>query len=72
VALAAVAQACGYARVVSTDDPAQLAEALADPRPAGPNFIHYRIKAGVPATLPRPKASPAAVFRRLGDWLGAS
>jgi len=71
VALAAVAQACGYARVVSTDVPAELEAALANPRPAGPTFIHFRIKAGAPEKLPRPKVTPAEVFGRLRDWLGA-
>jgi phosphonopyruvate decarboxylase len=72
VALAAVAQACGYARVVSTDDPAELAAALADARPGGPSFVHVRIKAGAPDHLPRPGIAPAAVFRRLRDWLADS
>jgi phosphonopyruvate decarboxylase len=72
VALAAVAQACGYTRVVSTDDPAQLAAALAHPRPAGPAFVHFRIKVGAPDRLPRPKVPPAAVFSRLQRWLGAA
>ncbi len=69
VAFAAVAQACGYASVVSTDDPAQFAAALAQPVSAGPMFVHLRIRAGAPEKLPRPKVTPAAVFARLQTWL---
>jgi phosphonopyruvate decarboxylase len=69
VAFAAVAQACGYRRVVSTDDPAAFAAALAAPRTAGPAFIHLRIRPGAPDKLPRPKVTPAEVFRRLQSWL---
>jgi len=69
VAFAAVAQACGYRRVVSTDDPAAFAAALAAPRADGPAFIHLRIRTGAPDKLPRPKVTPAEVFRRLQGWL---
>ncbi len=69
VAFAAVAQACGYRRVVSTDDPAELAAALEAPRSDGPGFIHLRIRTGAPEKLPRPKVTPAEVFRRLQAWL---
>ncbi len=71
VAFAAVAQACGYRRVVSTDEPAELAAALAAPRAEGPLFVHVRIRTGAPEKLPRPKVAPAEVFRRLQRWLGA-
>lgn len=69
VAFAAVAQACGYPRVVSTDDPAAFAAALGAPRTAGPAFIHLRIRPGAPDKLPRPQVTPAEVFRRLQGWL---
>jgi len=72
VAFAAVAQACGYARVVSTDDLGLLAAVLAAPRTDGPTFIHFRIRTGAPDSLPRPKVTPAEVFRRLQGWLGAA
>ncbi len=72
VALAAVAQACGYARAVSTDDPAELATVLGEPRAGGPLFIHFRIKSGAPDRLPRPTLAPADVFRRLQRWFGAA
>lgn len=72
VAFAAIAQACGYARVLSTDDPAAFAAALAAPRADGANFIHFRIRPGAPDTLPRPTVTPAEVFRRLEQWLATS
>jgi phosphonopyruvate decarboxylase len=68
VSFAAAAQASGYRRVVSTDDPEAFARALAEPRD-GPTLIHVRIKTGAPKDLPRPSVTPAEVFRRLGDWL---
>lgn len=72
VAFAAIARACGYRRVVSTDDPVVLREALAAGRADGPTFIHLRIRTGSPEKLPRPKVTPAAVFRRLQRWLAES
>lgn len=69
VAFAAIAQACGYPKVVSTDDPAVLSAALAEPRSDGPVFIHFRIRTGAPDKLPRPRVTPAAVFLRLQAWL---
>jgi phosphonopyruvate decarboxylase len=69
VAFAAVAQACGYQRVVSTDDPGELHAALTAPRTDGPAFCHVRIRPGAPDKLPRPKVSPAEVFARLRTWI---
>ena len=69
VALAAVAQACGYRRVVSTDEPATLSAALAAPRDDGPAFFHVRIRPGSPEKLPRPDVGPAEVFARLQRWI---
>lgn len=69
VAFAAVAAACGYAAVVSTDDPAVLQQALARARDTGPSFIHFRIRTGTPAKLPRPKVAPVEVFARLQAWM---
>lgn len=71
VAFAAVAQACGYRRVGSTDDLETLRAALAAPRTDGPVFWHVRIRPGAPDKLPRPKVSPAEVFARLQAWLAA-
>jgi phosphonopyruvate decarboxylase len=70
VAFAAIAQACGYPRVLSTDEPAALSAALAAPRTGGPLFVHFRIRPGAPEALPRPTLTPAQVFRRLQRWLG--
>lgn len=72
VAFAAVAQACGYRRVVSTDDPAVFTAALTAPTAEGPVFLHLRIRPGAPDKLPRPKVTPAEVFRRLQAWLGSA
>jgi phosphonopyruvate decarboxylase len=69
VAFAAVAKACGYRRVVSTDDPAVFERALSAPRVDGPVLIHARIRPGAPKDLPRPAVTPAQVFRRLSDWV---
>jgi phosphonopyruvate decarboxylase len=69
VSFAAVAQASGYRRVVSCDEPAELSRALAAPRVDGPTLVHLRIKPGAPKDLPRPAVTPAQVFRRLRDWL---
>lgn len=72
VAFAAIARACGYRRALSTDDPQILAEALRVERRDGPAFIHLRIRTGTPDKLPRPKVTPAVVFRRLQSWLAHS
>ncbi len=71
VQLAAVARACGYAAVWSTDDPSALAAALRAPA-AGPRFVHCRIRLGAPEKLPRPKVTPAEVFDRLSRWLATT
>ena len=71
VAFAAIAQACGYTRVVSSDEPEELAAALALERKEGPTFIHFRIRPGAPDKLPRPKVTPEQVFTRLQTWLKA-
>ena len=72
VAFAAVAQACGYASVVSTDDLEVLERALAAPRTSGPTLVHVRIKPGAPKDLPRPAVTPAFVFERLATWMATS
>ena len=69
VSFAAVAQACGYRRVVSTDNPGLLHSTLATPRVDGPTLIHFRIRTGAPKNLPRPDVSPSHVFRRLQRWI---
>jgi phosphonopyruvate decarboxylase len=72
VMLAAVARACGYADVVSTDEPEALAQALRAPAAAGPRFVHFRLRPGAPEKLPRPRVTPAEVFVRLQHWLTQS
>jgi len=69
VAFAAIAQACGYPRVISTDNVSVLSAALADSKADGPTFIHFRIRTGAPENLPRPRVTPAAVFLRMQAWL---
>lgn len=70
VSFAAVAQACGYRQVFSTDDPAAFAAALASSQQSGPSLVHLRIRRGAPEKLPRPTVAPAEVFRRLQQWVG--
>ena len=69
VAFAAIAQACGYPRFISTDDPAALSAALAVPRSDGLLFVHFRIRPGAPDDLPRPTVTPAEVYRRLQQMI---
>lgn len=70
VSFAAVAQACGYRRVLGTDDPVAFSQALAEPPGDGPTFMHLRVRPGAPKTLPRPAVTPVEVYRRLQRWLG--
>jgi len=72
VMLAAVARACGYADVISTDEPEVFADALSVPVAAGPRFVHFRTRPGAPDKLPRPSVTPAEVFVRLQRWLADS
>ena len=72
VMLAAVARACGYADVVSTDEPEALAIALGSPLKGGPRFVHFRTRPGAPDKLPRPRVAPTEVFTRLQRWLAES
>ncbi|MEE8583891.1 MAG: phosphonopyruvate decarboxylase [Acidobacteriota bacterium] len=66
VSFAAVAQAVGYARAYAADDPETLGQILEQP-PAekGATFIHFRIKAGSPRGLQRPRLAPFEVKERL-------
>jgi phosphonopyruvate decarboxylase len=70
VAFGAVAQACGYARVVGTDSLAVLAEELArHTAQSGPTLVHFRTRTGTLAKLGRPKISPAEAKARLRQHL---
>ena len=68
VDFAAVARACGYAFVAQPGTASALAQGLE--HPAGPAFLHVRIRAGTPDGLPRPDRSPPEVRRRLMEHLG--
>ena len=70
ISLAAIAQACGYKKIFSTDDPDEFKnyfESLRDND--GPLFIHLRIKSGSPKDLGRPKVKPFEVKERLMNFL---
>lgn len=70
VSLAAVAQACGYESVFSTDQISELEFILADEiTEKGPVLIHFRIKKGSPDNLGRPKIKPYEVKNRLMHFL---
>jgi phosphonopyruvate decarboxylase len=72
-AFAPIAQACGYARIYSTDDLDDLEQLLsASAEETGPTFIHFRIKGGSPETLGRPKIKPFEVKNRLIQHLKIS
>jgi phosphonopyruvate decarboxylase len=64
ISFAGVAQACGYARAVESDDLARVAAWLEEPRLSGPSFARLWIRAGTPPDLPRPAISPPEVRRR--------
>jgi phosphonopyruvate decarboxylase len=66
----ALAAAAGYPSVAATADPAALGAMIAQ-RDAGLAFIHAPIVPGVPAGLPRPTMTPAAVAARLRTGLMA-
>ncbi len=70
VSFGAIAQACGYQKVYSTDDLKELALILAGPATNdGPVFIHFRIRKGSPKDLGRPKIKPFEVKERLMNHL---
>ncbi len=60
----AVAAACGYATTQRVTTPHVLANRLGEQGP-GPHFVHLPTRPGVPAGLPRPTVTPAAVAQRL-------
>lgn len=67
---AAIAAACGYARVMRDDDPAAIGELLAPA--AGPAFLHMKIRTGTIPDLPRPSIAPPQVLARLRAHIGAA
>lgn len=66
----AIAAACGYPRVATASEPAEL-EALLTAPSSGSLFIHVPVLPGVPANLPRPVITPAEVAARLRQYLKA-
>lgn len=73
IAMAAIAQSCGYKKVYSTDGIEDLEKAMADCTSTnGPTFIHMRIKMGSPKDLGRPKIKPHEVKERMIRALSAN
>lgn len=56
--LTAIANACGYKKVLSTDSKDGLADALNDSQGSGPCFIEVRVNKGARQDLGRPKSTP--------------
>lgn len=71
VDFAAIAAACGYARVMRSDKLEDLAAFLNQTDRAA-SFCHFKIRAGARADLPRPDVKPAAVLRRLMTHIGST
>ena len=70
VSLAAIAQACGYRKVYSTDDINDFRIMLQKTvRQRGPFFIRLRIKKGSAANLGRPQIRPHEVKERLMRYI---
>jgi phosphonopyruvate decarboxylase len=64
ISFAGVAAACGYARAAESEDLADVAAWLGEPRLSGPSFARLWIRTGTPPGLPRPSISPVDVRRR--------
>ena len=62
-----LASSCGYARVETVAQPAELTAAL-ESTATGPTFLHAPIVPGVPE-LPRPSITPPEVAERLRAYL---
>ncbi len=68
VDFAAVAQACGYPRVVRARDAEELRRAVGSEEP-GPTLVHAYTNPRPDRRLPRPTVSPAEVAARFRSWL---
>jgi phosphonopyruvate decarboxylase len=66
---AGIAAACGYARVLRSDDPAELGDMFAGA--PGARFVHMKIACGTLPDLPRPAIAPADVLTRFMRHIGA-
>ncbi len=69
--LAAVAQACGYRRVVRAGSAEELEESVSRDEP-GPTFVHALTEPRQDRRLPRPAIPPAEVALRFRSWLETS
>lgn len=70
VDFAGMAQACGYARASTCDDPAGFADRFARTfESEGPHLIHVRIAPGSMPKLGRPNIAPRDVARRFQEFL---
>jgi phosphonopyruvate decarboxylase len=69
---AAIAAACGYARVMRSDDVAELGHFLAARDGTGAGFVHMKIATGARQDLPRPAITPPAVRARLMQHIGSA
>ena len=68
VKFADIAAACSY-RVSWSGNDLSLIDQIVQ-QPAGPRFVHLKLRPGTAANLPRPSDSPAAVKHRLVQHLG--
>jgi phosphonopyruvate decarboxylase len=71
ISFGGVAAACGYARTLESDDLADAAAWLQEPRLSGPSFARLGIRTGSPSGLPRPAISPVDVRRRFMQHFAA-
>jgi len=72
VSFASIAQACGYGFSVAGDTIDVVDNVLRDTAHRGPKFAHLKIATGTIENLPRPKASPPEVLRRLMAHIGTA
>ena len=69
---AAVAAACGYGRVMRSDEPGELGDFLSAGDAQGTGFMHMKIATGARDDLPRPAITPLAVRARLMQHIGSA
>lgn len=69
VSFSAVAQACGYQKVYTSDSLKDLELAFKEFKNDGPILIHFKIKKGSPKDLGRPKVKPFEVKERLMQFI---
>ncbi|MBK8959908.1 MAG: phosphonopyruvate decarboxylase [Proteobacteria bacterium] len=69
---ATIAAACGYARVMRSDDLDELARFLAVRQTDGSAFMHMKIATGARDDLPRPAITPPEVRARLMQHIGSA